>query len=64
MLTRQEYGAIKEDLEMGMFQDREEEHEMRQSLREYEEWKEHCSEVRAEWEQEDARFGSFWEQYA
>ena len=62
MLSRQEYGAVKEDLECGLFQDREEEAQMRESLREYEDYRDHCQEKQWEWEQEDARFESYWEE--
>jgi hypothetical protein len=61
MLTRQEYGAIKEDLECGFYQDREEEAHMRQALREYDEYHDHCADMQAEWEMNDARFESYWE---
>ena len=61
MLTRQEYGATKEDLECGFFQDREEEAQMREEIREYEDYRDHCFSKQWEWEQEDARFESYWE---
>ena len=48
MLTSQEYGAIKADLEAGMYRDREEASEMRDMIREYEEFEEYCRGVRAE----------------
>ena len=61
MLSRQEYGAVKEDLECGLFQNREEEAEMRESLREYEDYRDHCLEKQYEHDCDDARFESYWE---
>lgn len=70
MLTSQEYYAIKADIAAGMFQDVEEEYDMRQAVREYEDYREYCREARAEmeyerqWELQDARLGGYWDSYA
>ena len=53
--------AIKEDLAMGLFQDREEEAQMREEIREWEDYRDYCLEKQYERDCEDARFESYWE---
>ena len=57
--------AVREDLEEARrWGDIEEIARLSEEIREYEDYRAHCMEKQYEQEVEDARFGSFWEQYA
>ena len=55
--------AIREDLAMGLYGSEEEARQLRDEIREWEDYRDYCLEKQYERDCEDARFESFWEAY-
>ena len=53
--------AIREDLRDGFYETEEEAEEMREKIREYDEYREYCLDMRFEQERDDARCEAYWE---
>ena len=54
--------AIKEDLAMGLYGSEEEAQQLRDEIREWEDYRDYCLEKQYERDCEDARFESYWEE--
>ena len=61
MYNSQRIAAIKMDLAEGNYQNHAEACEMREMVREYEDYREYCMDERADIERKDARFEAYWE---
>ena len=55
--------AIREDLAMGLYENEEEAQQLRNEIKEWEDYRDYCLEKQYEREVEDARFESYWEAY-